>query len=377
MREYQEILQIKQNVEGQLRSLPGVHAVGIGLKTIGGSVTDETAIAVFVTKKKSQDELRPDQSVPSEIDGVKTDIVEMPIPRRSFAANPNNLIVDMSPSTLTFSPSGTKPGAGLVIIIDFTVAPAQPDGANFAVTYETQADDTTETIAKNVAFQFNKGTPITNVTASFTLTSVVVSGRSGSSTTVTLTNRSVKPVDDAKYFKDWVRGGIQIQPGGEFETERIGTLGCLALLPATAQYPKDRIVALTCHHVVDLGERNSSNLTAVTNNTVMTLDTSDGDPIPPRTVLEVKFHTQPSAAAFYSTVVGDTAATIADHMYDTLQALALDGVTLTHTSGSKAITIEGRPFHPAITGATHGRLGFRPQSKSGWKCDHIQRHCGR
>lgn len=57
--------------------LPGshVHAIGIG----GKNDTDEPAVVVYVTKKVPMAELKLNELVPNEIDGVRTDVVESPV----------------------------------------------------------------------------------------------------------------------------------------------------------------------------------------------------------------------------------------------------------------------------------------------------------
>jgi hypothetical protein len=349
MAKIEGILKIKRGAEAQLHSLPGIHAVGVGKKVVSGVRTDEMAIAVFVVNKKPLSELATDEIIPVEIAGIKTDVIEMPIPREC-SANPSNLIPSISDDKHSVLFSGnTKPGDGLVVMVDFTITPARPGGANFAVTYETNGNDTLDTIAKNIAIQFNQGTPVTNVTAAPTLTSVVVNGNAG--TAVALTKATVVAVDDAKYFKDWVRGGIQVQPGGEFQVGRIGTLGCVATTQPTTDAPQGKVVAITCHHVVDLVGRKSTNLTATVNNATLTLGTTPGDsnPVPAGTLLEIRFNSTPVAAAFYSVTDGETPTTIAHHIADAINGLALPTITA-NWPGATAVTITGLPFRPVILG---------------------------
>jgi hypothetical protein len=62
-------------------AIPGVHSVAIGGKKVGGKATADTAIAVFVEKKRPASELKPDEVIPAEIEGVKTDVIEEAMPR--------------------------------------------------------------------------------------------------------------------------------------------------------------------------------------------------------------------------------------------------------------------------------------------------------
>ena len=81
MTEWERIRRIKRAAQAWLLSIPGVHAVAIGPKTIGGRVTSTPAILVSVTKKKTDIELPEFLRIPAEIDGVKTDVVESEVPR--------------------------------------------------------------------------------------------------------------------------------------------------------------------------------------------------------------------------------------------------------------------------------------------------------
>lgn len=78
-----ELLARKRAVEGDLLRLPGVHAVGLGGKVADGRPTGGIAVQVYVVHKRPGRELDPGQRIPSEIGGIPTDVVEMPVPRRA------------------------------------------------------------------------------------------------------------------------------------------------------------------------------------------------------------------------------------------------------------------------------------------------------
>jgi hypothetical protein len=59
-----------------LAALPGVHAVGVGSKEVGGTPTSEPVIKVFVTRKLPMDEIPAAERIPETIDGIRTDVVE-------------------------------------------------------------------------------------------------------------------------------------------------------------------------------------------------------------------------------------------------------------------------------------------------------------
>ncbi|MGI8771687.1 MAG: trypsin-like serine protease [Acidobacteriaceae bacterium] len=346
MTDYEQILKIKEDVEARLHSLSGVHAVGIGRKVVDGKPTDELAITVFVVDKKPLDQLSSGQVVPAEIDGIKTDVVQMPIPRLHFAASPSNLTADIDSNKLGISFSGShKPGAGLVVTVEFTATPSNLVPPNFAITYRTSDNDTLESIATGVAKEITQDA-VENVTAAGSGTHVAVTA--GSGTTVAITRCTVGAIDDEKYFKDWVRGGIQIQPGGQESWERSGTLGCVATTAATAQFPQGMVVGITCQHVLGLADTESTNLTAANSNgNVITLGVSDATPIPAGTVLEISFLQLPTPeVAYYLTKPGDTPATIVTGMIAVINSLAISGVTV--TLGGTSFTVNGTQVQSEI-----------------------------
>jgi hypothetical protein len=140
---------VKEKIEGGLRMFPNVHAVGIGEKYVDGKGTGETSIAVLVLEKKALEQLKPEELVPPEIEGIKTDVIQVPMPRLLMPGNPNNLAVGFTDSTFTgIKFSGVdKPGASLLVRVEFTGTPTTADPPNFAITYETSDDDTLSSIA--------------------------------------------------------------------------------------------------------------------------------------------------------------------------------------------------------------------------------------
>lgn len=81
MKDFEKVRDIKRVAQGRLLALPGVHAVAVGSKIVGGKPTDETSIIVMVVKKKPLSDLSPGEVIPAEIDGVKTDVYESEIVR--------------------------------------------------------------------------------------------------------------------------------------------------------------------------------------------------------------------------------------------------------------------------------------------------------
>lgn len=70
---------VKEAIEDDLLARPGVVGVDIGEKVSHGKKTGEPSILVFVEQKKPVKSLPPEEVVPPEVDGVKTDVQEMVI----------------------------------------------------------------------------------------------------------------------------------------------------------------------------------------------------------------------------------------------------------------------------------------------------------
>jgi len=73
-----EVKKVKNQINHQLLAIPGVTALAIGPKIIGGTTLPELAIRVYVEKKRKQTEVPAHQLIPKEVDGVSIDVVERP-----------------------------------------------------------------------------------------------------------------------------------------------------------------------------------------------------------------------------------------------------------------------------------------------------------
>jgi len=60
----------------QLMRIPGVLSVGIGMKEVAGTHTDETVFKVTVSAKREPGAIPPAELIPKEILGFKTDVIE-------------------------------------------------------------------------------------------------------------------------------------------------------------------------------------------------------------------------------------------------------------------------------------------------------------
>ena len=72
-----EIIRQKEAAEATLLKLDGITGVDVGYKYENGKRTDQIAIRVLVKQKKKT--VHPKQLVPAEINGIKTDVIEMDI----------------------------------------------------------------------------------------------------------------------------------------------------------------------------------------------------------------------------------------------------------------------------------------------------------
>ncbi|SHN23478.1 hypothetical protein [Chitinophaga sp. CF418] len=65
-------------VEDLLLKIPGVHHVSIGLKEVNGHITDTLCIRIYVREKKDHSQLPAHEVLPSEINGIPTDVNIIP-----------------------------------------------------------------------------------------------------------------------------------------------------------------------------------------------------------------------------------------------------------------------------------------------------------
>jgi hypothetical protein len=72
-------MQAKAKYEQELMERANVVGVGIGFKYKNGQPTDVLAVVTNVTQKKSLADLAQEDVVPTELDGVPTDVQEVGI----------------------------------------------------------------------------------------------------------------------------------------------------------------------------------------------------------------------------------------------------------------------------------------------------------
>jgi hypothetical protein len=65
--------------EAELRAIPGVIHVSVGLKQVNGTATDEFCIRVYVAEKKEPSAIPPAERIPKSIQGVPTDVNQVKV----------------------------------------------------------------------------------------------------------------------------------------------------------------------------------------------------------------------------------------------------------------------------------------------------------
>ena len=330
-----ELIKIKDRAWERLQQFPGVHAVGISTKVIGGQRTDEPTIVVYVVQKKELNDLNPEEVIPLEVDGVKTDVVQMRMPR--LMAGPN--------VSVNVQPVGA-PGAGAKIILTSDVDPP-PVGCVIVVCIAfaqigsgtstrlftsavTNGKISLENLAATLSMAFNNADdPIDAGTAS-PGAALSISPTPGHTVVV---SAYVLNFDTKKYFNEYVRGGIKIKAANGED----GTLGCLATTSPTAEDPQGKVVAITNQHVVSFTEVYTTSLG-------IQVDKDDRNSLRAiaHTVEPIREHSIVFLAFFkglkikghvlYVTQKGDTLASVALALTGAINGAAIPGVTATHSN---------------------------------------------
>lgn len=72
-----DLLKLQEEVKKELQQFPNVVNVAVGLKEKAGKLTDEIVFQVFVQEKVGENTLQPEQVIPKEIRGYKTDVIKI------------------------------------------------------------------------------------------------------------------------------------------------------------------------------------------------------------------------------------------------------------------------------------------------------------
>lgn len=81
MAEHPQIQNVKEIHQEALLAKPNVIGVGVGLRETRGQILDELAVKVLVTQKLPRAGLTAQATVPSEVDGIKTDVMQVGVIR--------------------------------------------------------------------------------------------------------------------------------------------------------------------------------------------------------------------------------------------------------------------------------------------------------
>lgn len=116
--------------EALKRANYNVHAVGVGRKITNGKPTKHPCVRIYVYQKLSQSLIQRRHLLPSEIDGIPTDIIESP--PAYFACNPNPA-APVRPVIGGCSASNRDVTAGTLGALCRSLDPTDPPGAVFAL----------------------------------------------------------------------------------------------------------------------------------------------------------------------------------------------------------------------------------------------------
>ncbi len=72
----EEAKRMKEKYESLLLKKKGVVGCATGYKKIGGRKTDKPSVVCYVVKKKQKKELREEDIIPKDLEGIPTDVVE-------------------------------------------------------------------------------------------------------------------------------------------------------------------------------------------------------------------------------------------------------------------------------------------------------------
>lgn len=325
MPDFETVREIKARVQGRLFGFSGVHAVGVGHKIVNGRRTDDVSIMVFVVRKKPLTELKSEDVIPPEIEGIKTDVYESSVARRysdtakyrpliagtqiepggqfkgfggtlgffvrsqdsvpkiygvtcyhvvgTPEGNPTDLQINETDTDFTFVGENT---AGTLVLVGATVTPA--GGTNsplFDTFYVTAETDTLTTIASKVAGKIN-ATAIPNLTASSAGATVTWHPSGGATFRYNAYKYGPHAIDRSARLQAFVNGnqinmaGIAVAPGGAYVNINVGglqpTFGVFAPLGANA-IPRDNAKA-----IIDAIQNSSfPNVTASPNGTFVNI----------------------------------------------------------------------------------------------------------
>jgi hypothetical protein len=343
-----EYLEINDRAWERFRGIPGVHAVGIGAKQVGGRRTSELAIAVFVIAKKSVDQLPEEEVIPSTIEGVRTDVVEMRMPRTAGSPVILPLVDKLDPPrsgalimlTSTEDPDPVPKGLMVVVTVTTTsIAPPQTSESFFSFLATTDLLTVASMATKLADDLVNQ--PNVTVTNPGIAQILIEAGPAHTAAV----NCYVAELD-TKEYSDFLRGGVRI------ECSEPGTLACLATLAS------GQVVAITNQHIAATPRTGATNLRSSTStNPTRTITVKRSDalsvPIAPGSLLRMEFNdaSTDDAFAFYTTKPGDELPAIGQGLADAINGASIPGLHATLRPG--AAIVDPAVLDVTTASATH------------------------
>src|SRR5262245_33284678 len=74
----EELTNLIQEAQAELKKFPGVVSVGYGFKQKAGQITDQVALHVYVLEKKARGELKPEETIPADYSRTPTGVSRVP-----------------------------------------------------------------------------------------------------------------------------------------------------------------------------------------------------------------------------------------------------------------------------------------------------------
>ena len=81
----EELLKMHPKVSEQMKQIPGVLGVGVGLKQVNNEITENIVFIVFVEEKKAAEDVLGAELIPLQVLGVETDVQQVPVANEEAA----------------------------------------------------------------------------------------------------------------------------------------------------------------------------------------------------------------------------------------------------------------------------------------------------
>jgi hypothetical protein len=115
-----QFLEAQRRFQQELLSKSGVVGVGIGYKNVESNGDSEMALVAMVEQKKPKEALRDEDLVPPDIDGAKTDVIEVGIIRAQVNSGPKDQWRPLIPSGVSIAHYLVTAGTFGILVYDTT-----------------------------------------------------------------------------------------------------------------------------------------------------------------------------------------------------------------------------------------------------------------